>query len=281
MSTDVFGKAETEKTRMELISSMVQRALREQGQMIPTVTDVSSMAQAGLDTISFPKRSGKFTVQNLVEESEAAIQSFEYDLDKLELNQHAMVSWFIKKRANLQSMVNIEADAIIEAAGEHAIDIDRKIQAAMVAGASADNDVSISGAWTTAKILEVKANLQKSTKLKPNQVPFFCMVSSDREAELLDLPRFVEADRYGSNVPLVSGELGRAYGIRFLVSDESAIATNSLAWIPTGFVYGNQMNPDLNELYIPKKAGTEYALDQLYGVKVLDSGKYICKVTHS
>jgi hypothetical protein len=280
MSNEVFGNAETAKLRMELISSMVQRALRERGQLIPTITDVSSMAQPGLDTISFPKRSGSFTVQNLNEDSNADVQSFEYDVDKLLLDQHAMVSWFIKKRADLQSMVNIEADAILEAAAEHAIDIDRKIQAAMVTGAAGANDVTVTGAWTTAKLLEVKANLQKSTKLNPSNANFFMLVSSERESELLDLPRFVEADKYGANTPLISGELGRAYGIRFLVSDEPSVLTNSIAWVQNGIVYGNQMSPDYRELYIPHRAGTEYALDQLFGIKVLNSGVYVSKITH-
>jgi hypothetical protein len=282
MSNDVFGKSETEKLRAELVSSMVQRALRERGQLVPTIMDVSSLAQPGLDTISFPRRQGNFVVQNLNEDSEADIQSFSYDLDKLELEEHAIVAWSVKKRADKQSMVNLEADTILQAAGEHSIDVDRKIIAAMKASASSANDVAITGAWTTSKLLEMKAKLQKSTKLRPNQANFFCLVSSARESELLDLPRFVEADKYGSNTPLISGELGRAYGIRFLVTDEPVLGDDlALGWVQEGIVYGNQMSPDYRELYIPKKAAKDCAIDQLYGVKVLDEGKYISKVTFS
>lgn len=280
MSTDVIGKAETEVLRMELINSMVQRALRERGQLVAAVTDVSSFAQAGLDTISFPRRVKNFVVQNLVEESEADSQTIEYTNDKLLLDQHAIIAWFIKKRSETQSMVNLEADAIVEAAGEHAIDVDRKIYAAMLASANVNNDVAITGAWTTAKALEVRANLQALTKQRTNQMEMFVAVTSEHEAELLDLPRFVESDKYGANIPLISGELGRYYGMRFLVSDELP-ENKSVAWFRNGVVYGNQLAADYRTLYMPKKAGTEHALDQLYGVKVLDEGKYVCEITHS
>lgn len=277
-----FSKINTDKTRMQIISSIVQRALRERGQLVPTVTDVSNLAQPGLESILFPRRVGSFTVENLLETvgSEATQQTYQYDYDKLDLNYHAIVSWFIKKRADHQSVVNIEADAIAEAAAEHAIDIDRRIISTMLAGAAAANDVTITGVVTRTKVLEIKEKLQKSTKLRANQAPFFLLVNSKREAEMLDIPSFVEADKYGSNVPLLSGELGRIFGFRVLVTDEAVLGDNqALAWIPMGFVYGNQMNPDFRELYIPKRAGTEYALDQLYGLKVLNGGAYISKIT--
>lgn len=280
MSYDVIGKAETELTRMELISSIVQRSIREQGQLVPLVRDVSSLATVGLDTISFPRRTQSFAVQNLIEDSEADVQAITYDLDKLDLNQHAMVSWFIKKRANVQSMIDLESDALLEAAAEHAIDVDRKIIAKLLLEAASANNVAITGAWTTAKFLEVKSNLQKATKLRTNNSNFFMAVNSDKESQLLDLPRFVEADKYGSAMPLVNGELGRAYGMRIVLTDELA-SNKSIGWIQEGVIYGEQSGADFTEAVKPRKAGVEYALDMLYGVKVLDGGKYVSVVTHS
>ena len=279
-SYDVFGKAETESTRREIINEMVQRALREQSQLIPTIKDVSAMAVAGADSIDFNRRVGKFVVENLEEESEADVQTYSYEPDKLLLDRHAMIAWFIKKRANLQSALNLEADTIEEASAEHAIDIDRQLIIKMKAGASASNDVAVTGAITIPKILEGRAKLQKATKLNTRNANFFMLVSSAREAEMLAIAGFVEADKYGSSTPVMSGELGRIYGVRVLVTDEPVLGDNSaLMYISEGIVYGNQQAPELNELYIPKKAGTEYALDQLYGTKVLNSGVYISKFT--
>jgi len=282
MSQDVFGKSETEKLRMEMISAIVQRALRENAQLVPTISDVSALAQPGLDSISFPRRTSKFNVQNLVEDSEADVQSFEYDLDKLELNHHAMISWFIKKRSDLQAMVNIEADTIAEAAAEHGIDVDRKVQSAMLAGAASANNVAVTGAYTKDKFLEGRELLQKATKLNPQRANFFCLVNSKRERDLLNIGEFVKANEYGQGTPLITGELGRLFGVRVLLTDEEVLGDgNGLMYVQPGIVYGNQMTPDLNDLYIPRKAGTEYALDQLYGIKILDGGKYISKVTFS
>ena len=280
--TAIFSQAETGLTRLEMISAMVQRALRENAQLVPTVRDVSSLAQPGMDSISFPRRSGKFDVVNLAENADAAAQKYDYELDKLEFNHHAMISWFIKKRANIQSMVNIEADTIAEAAAEHAIDVDRKIIAAMVAGAFEDNDI-FTGASTPEitkdVVLNVKENLQKATKLNPRNANFYLMVDSSKERELLNIGDFVKANEYGGDQAIVTGELGRLYGMRVLLTDESELDGHALGYVSQGIAYGNQMAPDFNELYQPKRAGTEYALDQLYGVKVLDGGKYISKVT--
>ena len=283
MSDNVFGKNETENLRMEMISSIVQRALREQAQLIPTIRDVSALAQPGLNAITFPRRGGKFTVENLVEEAVADVQSFEYEGDKLELNRHAMIAWFIKKRSDIQAMVNIEADSIGEAAAEHAIDVDREIMKAMLAGAAAANNVAVTGgdAYGKADLLESKEKLQKATRLNPRNSAFNLLVGSKREADLLNINEFVTADKYGT-AQIPTGALGRLFGVNVFVTDEAVLGDNkALMYVSEGIVYGNQMAPDFRELYIPKRAGTEYALDQLYGIKVLDGGKYISEITFS
>lgn len=281
--TAIFSQAETGVTRQEMITAMVQRALRERAQLVPTIRDVSSFAQPGHDSISFPRRDGKFNVVNLAENADASTQKYDYENDKLDLNQHAMIAWFIKKRANLQSVVDIEADTIAEAAAEHAIDVDRKIMAAMVAGASEDNDI-FTGAGSSAimtkdTVLEVKEKLQKATKLNPRTANFFLLVDSARERELLNIAEFVKSNEYGSDQAITSGELGRLFGLRVLITDEDDLDGHALGYVSQGTIYGNQMAPDFRELYIPRRAGTEYALDQLYGTRVLDGGKYISKVT--
>jgi hypothetical protein len=281
MSDNVFGKAETDKTRQEIVSAIVQRAIRERAQLVPTVRDVSSLATPGLDAINFPRRDGKFIVQNLVEDSAADTQSFEYVLDKLELDQHAMISWFLKKRSEVQGVVNFEADLLVEAAAEHAIDVDRKIITALAAGAASANDVSVSGgaAISKIKILEAKEKLQKSTRLNPRNARFTLLINSKREAEMLNIADFVKANEYGNANVIQTGALGRIFGVETLLTDESELGDSlALMYIDQGLVYGNQMAPDYRELYQPKRAGTEYALDQLYGLKVLDGGKYISKI---
>ncbi len=281
-SYDVMGKAETELTRQDIIVETVQRALREQSQLIPTVRDVSDKAVLGADSIDFNRRVGAFEVQNLEEESEADIQTYKYTPDKLLLDKHMVIAWFLKKRANAQSALNLEMDTVEEAAAEHAIDIDRKLITAMLANASAANNVSVTGAITRAKILEAKAKLQAAVRLNTKNANFFLLINSKHEAEMLDIAGFVDADKYGSNQTIVTGELGRIFGIRTLITDESVLGdSNGLMYIDQGIVYGNQLAPELNSLYIPKKVGTEYALDQLYGTKVLNEGKYISHITFS
>ena len=285
-SYDVFGKAETELTRGEVVSEIVQRALREESQMISLVRDVSASAQPGIDGIFYPKRGNKFVVENLVEDSEADVQTFSYESDKLDFNHHAVIAWFIKKRSEIQSMIDLEADTIGEAAAEHAIDIDRVIMKAIFAGASSSNDVTLSGGaniFTAAGIIAARAKIQKAAKVNPSRVPFFMAVNSDAEATILGISQFVNADTYAGSTTLATGEIGRLYGARVILTDEDvfkvgATTYNGVMWAQPGVVYGNQAAPELNELYIPKKVGTEYALDQLYGVKVLDSGKYISRI---
>lgn len=281
-SYDVMGAQETGLTRAQIISAMVQRAVREKAQSVPTVMDVSAQAVAGAKSIDFMRRSSSFTVENLAEEAEADVQTYQFTPDNLPFNQHAVISWFIKKRSAVQSALALEADAIQEAAAEHAIDVDRKIIAALVAGAASANNVSVTGAMTKAKFLEAKAKLQKSTRLNPRNAKFTLLLGSDREAEMLDIPGFVEADKLGNANVISSGQLGRYFGVNTLVTDEPVLGANTaLMYIDLGFAYGNQMDPDLTSAVQPKKVGTEYALDQLYGTKVLNNGIYISKITFS
>lgn len=275
-SYDVFGKAETEVTRAALIQGMVQRALIEESQMISMVKDVSNLAQPGAASVLFPKRSLGFKVEKLDEESEADVQTFNYGGDVLSFDQHAVIAWFVKKKTDLQATINLEADLIDAAATEHAIDIDRYLMKLLVAGAAATKTIT-GGVWTKAAITDLRAKIKAASKMRRGE--FFMAVTSENEGKLLAIDDFVHADTYGSTTPLQQGELGRLYGVRVVTTDEdvfkkAGVTYDAVMWERNALVFGAQASPELNSLYIPKKVGTEHALDQLYGAKVMDGGVY-------
>lgn len=276
MADLVLGNSETDALRQEVIAAMVQRELIDAAVLAAGVMNVSQFAEPGAKSIEFPK-AGSFVVQKKQEEEEAQAQAVTYSTDKLDLNQHAVVQWIIPKRSSVQSRINLLADTTARAARAHARQVDIDVRDAMIANASATNTVTLSGDFGREEITEMRR------KIRAQNFPMDSLtlaIAPDFEEDMLNVADFINADKYGSAAPIQQGEIGRVFGVTVVVSTllSSAAGARALMFHREGLALGFQQMPEFDSDKDLKNLGTRYSLDQLYGVKVLQTGLGISKV---
>ena len=271
MADQITDISEVSVTRMDFIVETAQRELAAAAKMLPLISNVSEFALPGRKSISFPKL-GSFAVQKLAENQRADAQALTATEDKLELDQLATVQWIIKKQAELQSQLSFEQAYISRASSAHGRQLDKDILDELIPGAA--GSVTYNAGAIEDNILEIVQNLDE--QFAPEEGRFVVFRPAQKKL-LLGVANFVQADRYGSNVPLVSGELGQAYGLRFISS--AIISDNFIDGVMVGFhrealAVGFQMDPTFGE-----QPAIEYGvgsmrqgLDQLYGVKIMQNG---------
>jgi N4-gp56 family major capsid protein len=280
MADKIIDSTEVNVTRMDYIVETVQRELAAQAKVRPLITDVSEFAMPGNVSISFPKL-GSLSVQKLSEGQAADAQALTATEDQLDLDQFASVQFILKKQAEIQSRLAFEEAMVSRAASAHARQVDKDIIEAMVSGASSGNDVTYNASDIEDNILEVVQNLDESNA--PEEGRFLIFRPAQKKL-ILSVANFVQAERYGSNIPIMQGEIGMAYGLRFVMSN---ITTDTFVdGVMFGFqreaaTVGFQMDPIIDEQKdIKWGAGSKrIAVDQLYGYKVMQSGLLISVVS--
>lgn len=280
MADQIIDSTEVSVTRMDFIVETVQRELAAQAKVRPLVTDVSQFAVEGNRSISFPKL-GSLTVQKLSEGQAADAQALTATEDQLDLDQLASVQYILKRQSELQSRLRWEEAMISRAASAHARAVDTDIIEAMASGAAAGNAVSYDASDIEDNILEVVQNLDEANAPEEGR---FLLFRPAQKKLILEVANFVQAERYGSNVPVMTGEIGMAYGLRFIMSN---LTTSTFVdGVMLGFhreacAVGFQMDPMIDEQAdIKWGAGSKrVAVDQLYGVKSMQSGNLACLVS--
>lgn len=280
MADQIIDGTEVSVTRMDYIVETVQRELAAQAKVRPLISDVSEFAVAGNRSISFPKL-GSLSVQKLAEGQAADAQALTASEDQLDLDQLATVQFILKKQSELQSRLKFEEAMISRAASAHARQVDSDIIEAMAAGGASGNDVTYNASDIEDNILEVVQKLDEAHA--PDEGRFILFRPAQKKL-ILSVANFVQAERYGSNVPILQGEIGMAYGLRFVMS--SLATTTFVDGVMLGFhrealALGFQMDPMIDEEKAIKwGAGSKrVAVDQLYGYKVMQSGNLISVVS--
>lgn len=276
MADIITDIAAVEATRQAVIAQMVQRELRAQAVVAPSLYDVSQFAEQGAKSIDFP-RATSFAVEKKLSGSPANAQALTYSADKLELDQHAVVQWVIEKRANLQSRVNLELAAIQRAVSAHARQIDSELIDALDAGGTASQTVTLAPPFGREEITEARRKLRQAHyPLDRGQV--FLLVGPTLEEAMLNVQDFIHAEKYGSNEPIQNGEIGRVFGLTVLVS-ELITDARSFVYHREAVALGFQQAPEFGEQPELALLGTRQSLDQLYGIKTLQLGAGIVKIS--
>lgn len=279
MADKIIDATESSVTRMDFIIETVQRELAAQAKVRPLVTDLSEFALPGHRKISYPKL-GSLEVQKLQEGQAGDAQSLTATEDEMDLSEMASVQFILKRQTELQSRLRWEETMIARAATAHARQVDKDIIEALTANAAAGNDVTYNASDVEDNILEAVQNLDEANAPEEGR---FVLFRPKQKKLLLEVANFVQADRYGSNVPLVTGELGQAYGLRFVMSNlttDAFVDDVMVAFHREACAVGFQMDPMVDEQKdIKWGAGSKrYAVDQLYGVKSLQGGNLTVKI---
>lgn len=269
MADVLLGKTEVDAVSAELIADLTQSFLIQEAKLLPSVLDYSALAGPGMDKIKIPKAGG-FTVNDKTENTAVESQAITWSTDDLALDKHKVIQVLVEKYAQLQGGGRVVADIAERAGKALALQIDTDIIAALVAtsASSPDHRIALAGAsFAEADILEARK------LLNDQNVPLadrFLVIPTAYEKAALGLANLIQQDRYSGNMAIMTGEIGMAYGFRILVHTGATYAvayhkSHVAVAIQQGLTY--DFDKDLPNL------ATRHSFDQIYGVKVLDSGK--------
>jgi len=261
-------------TGQDSIASIVQVKLRKSSILSSIFTDVTSFAMEGDKSISFPRWTNAFSVQKLSGSQKGDDQEALFDLDQLNLNQEAHIQWVIKKFDQARAKVQILQQAIGEATVQHGLGLDADIYAAFDASIDSGN-VLTPAALSQSTIVDMitAANVARIPKMDRSFI-----FSNAEYGNLLKIDGFVDASK--SNLDIVrNGQIGTLYGIPVFESDEVA-AGNSYLVHKAALCYGFGSMPSVeDQKAIEYGTGSRrWVMDQLYGVKALNSGLLAIKL---
>jgi hypothetical protein len=277
MADVLTGDTATDAMKQTIVANIVQRQLIAKSVLAGSIRNVSEFAVDAIDEIEFPKLSN-FAVTKKVSGTPVDAAALTYATDKLLLNEHAVVQWLIEKKANKQSAINLESANLLNAAAAHAKQVDVDIHAAMIAGVSAagpDHIIAFAGASLG------RADIVEGMKLLdlqeyPSEGRYLA-VNPTEHAVLLNITDFIDVSKYGSTQPVQNGELGMLFGMKVLKSTV-VLAGRPLIYQAEAAVLGFQLAPMFDNQKDLANLATRYSLDQLYGCKVMQSGKGIVRL---
>lgn len=274
----ITGDAVTDAMKQTVIAALVQRELIAQSKLLATVTDVTSIAsQSGQDELEFP-RLGSFTVTKKVSGTPVTDANLTYGTDKLLLNQHAVIQWLIEKKASKQSAISLEQENLTRAVSAHAKQVDVDIHAELVAGVSAsgpDHIIAFNGpAFDKVDIVKALELLDLQEIPSENR---YLAVNPAEYATMLNIDNFIDASKFGSNQPVLNGQIGLIFGMPVIKTTVVA-AGRPMVYHKEALAIGFQLNPEFDsEKDLPNLA-IRYSLDQLYGMKTMLQGKGIVRL---
>lgn len=258
-----IGDTELGPTKQEVIAEKAQRALIAESAFLGSVRDVSNRAKKGAESISFPKRSGAFTVEDRASGTAGTDQVRGFVKDNMTLGKRAHIQWVVDVNDEIESTLDVQNENIDESSAEHAVDVDRLLIAEFEL---AGFETTTAGDLTQDVVLEMRKLLLKN---KAKKKDLWLAVSPDQEAKLLAIEPFVSAEKYGSAI-IPEGVLGKIYGVNVIMSPE--LADDQYFMYEGGaMAIGFQRKPAFDEQKaIEYGAGAmRQVLDQKYGVKAL------------
>jgi len=271
----LLTKADIDDVSLELISSIFQSELIQASVLAPTVENFTSLVQDGADSVKIP-RAGSFVVEKKQAAQKATSQKLVISTDKINFDEHAVTQGVIEDIASIQSNVPVVAEYIKRMASAHALQVDKDIYTQMKLTSSSAPDHRIvyaaGGAPTKADFIAARKLLKKQNV--PNDGRWYAAVNPDMEAVIVGLSDFVDADKWmsGSEQVKSNGMLGRAYGFNILTSN--VVTDDYMIFYHSSHVgIAFQKQARLQEQYKLEYLGLLLSLDQLYGVKVMDTGK--------
>lgn len=251
-------------SKQDLILAAVQKNLIERAVLAPTVRDLSSFAVKGAKSIAVPKLDN-FTVADRVFGAAQDAIALTDDKDIINLDFNAYIAYLYDSRDAMQSTIEYQVEAALRASAAHAKFVDEKILAELKAVAGQTTSVAT---FTTVKeqALELRRKVLQAGGEISNMT---CLISLDKEAEMLKEADFIRQDYIGTpNVRL--GQIGQIYGMPVLISRlvTGVGADSMLVYDADGcglaFQGGVEMSEQLENSYGANSM--RVAVDQVFGV---------------
>jgi N4-gp56 family major capsid protein len=263
---------QTAAVGQDIVSQYVQAYLWSQSKLLPTVLDFSSEAGKGVKSINVGRRAGATAVTK-VAGTALESQSMVWTSDSLALDIPKACYTIIENVADLQSVIAQEP-AILEdfsRAIMEAIEASVYTALATVSASSPDHKIAFdtSGTIVLADILEAVGLLDDQNCPESDR---FLAVNPKQHRQLLALSDFIDASKYGSNMPVLNGEIGSIFGLRVIKSSK-VTADTALVYHRSHVAFALQGGMQLVRVQSAAHCGFEISMLAQYGVKALDAGK--------
>jgi hypothetical protein len=214
----VAKNADVVDVQEKLVAEIVQRELQAASKLAGLFSDFSELVGKGTSTLKIP-RSDSFTVRTRdnATPSPATADNLTFTFDEIALDQSKYVYYVIPGDVELDAKPSYEQTAASRAASAHGRNMDIARIDALWAGADAANDVDYEAGVSDieATLLDMIEKADDAHMLDDGG-RFLIAKPSERKL-LLGVANFVQADKYGSSMALVSGELGSLYGVRVVI----------------------------------------------------------------
>jgi hypothetical protein len=272
MADVVIDTSKTSAIGADLISAYVQQVLSETAVLIGSIDDRTSELEPGAKSLSIGRRTA-LSAESKAEGTAYEAQAFEWAADKLDLSKQEGVYTQLTRKAAAQATQGQDLQ-ILQASAQALVDkLEAQVYAELVkVSASAPDHIVTFGVASTIALADI---LNARKLLRVQNVPMndvFLAINPAQEAQLLAMEQFIDASRYGSNEVLQNGEIGRIYGFRVLVTN-AVTANTAIAYHKSHVAFARQIEVTWEQSRILKNSMSEFLLETLYGLKVLDSGK--------
>lgn len=269
----IISATEVGTSRADLVSSIVQETLRLNSVYMGKVLDYSASVPPGSKSVYIPRR-GTFTAETKAEDTDLTSQALTFTQDQLTLSHKAVLSE-VEVIADLQSAINVESEVIKESALELAAAIDDMIRVQLKLASTSAPDHLLDYADTSGNVIALADVVNARKLLNTQYVPMqerYMAVSPLKEAELLSIASFIQAERYGSAQPIQNGEIGSIMGFKVIL-DPGLSSTQTIFWQKQACAVAVQLQPQFEKMMNLPGVKMQYLLHTIAGAKVLQAGK--------
>ncbi len=206
----IYGDVVTTET----ISAM-KRRLGERVWAMSKLWDVSKFAKKGTRTVQFPEITTESAQLVDVGGEFTAPVGDSTGSTTLEMDKKVGNPFNVQKDKQMQTVVNILKKKSEDAAEQILTTMDTYLLKAMISSVPASAKVNFAG--TTANVITKKDFQNARKRLNEKRAPIkgrFCLIGTENESQLYDIPEFVSADKIGmmTRMPIVEGFIGRLFG---------------------------------------------------------------------
>lgn len=285
--------ADVSNVQEALVAEAVQRELQASAKLAGLFRDYSSMVGKGTASLKIP-RADSFSVsdRDTATPTAASASNLTFAFDQIDLDQSKYVYYVIPGDVELDAKPSYELTAAERSASSHARGMDiARIDELFTGGSSATNveyDAGVSDIEDT--LLSMIQAADESNMLDDGER--FLIVRPQERKALLSVQNFVQANRYGTNQAVVSGELGSLYNVRVIVTNLSGSVNNSDLVTPApfgdgsmilchreslGFAFHKQPTHDMDKAIEYGAGSMAHTWDVKYGLKALQDGELIVR----
>jgi hypothetical protein len=286
----VAKNADVQDVQEALVAEVVQRELQAASKLSGLFADYSSLVGKGTASLKIP-RASSFTVgtRDNATPTAASAMNLTFSFDEIALSKSKYVYYVIPGDVELDAKPSYELTAAERAASAHGRNLDIERLNTLWVGAATANDVAFVSGTTDIEdtLLSMIQKADEANMLDDGNR--FLIVRPQERKQLLGVANFVQADRYGNNVALISGELGSVYGVRVIVVNHAgteAAATGGMFADgkmvlchreSLGFAFHRLPVHDMEKAIQYGAGSMAHTWDVKYGLSALQDGELIVR----